>query len=96
VRDWFVVIAVAQCVAWLPILWRFVRNWSDRHNPVSLAICSLVLLAAYVGAAPFWLTSHVDISWVAGAVSLLNLLVCLNFYAAFGWSRRKFKDDRKN
>lgn len=88
-------LALAQAVAWLPIFARFLRSWRQRKNPISLAIGALVLLAAYVGVAPYWLGEHVVSSdLVAYGLLAGSWLVLINFYVATVWANRKFKDER--
>lgn len=85
-----------NALAWLPLLARFRRSWQQRENPVSLAICASLLLNVYciiMGLLLLWHQTSAPIGIYA--VSSFTTLVLINFYAAFHWSSRKFKDQRK-
>lgn len=91
----FGLLAVAQAVLWIPVLLHFFRQWWKRRNPISLAIMLLVMMAVYVGTMPVWLAST-SVAWISTAVLVVDILVCANFYVAFGWSRLKFSDAREH
>lgn len=82
-------------LTWIPILLRFVRSWRARRNPVSLAICGIILLSIYSNV----LTIAVyaldgEPVWAAIATHAFNALICLNFYLAFEWTKKRFPDAR--
>jgi len=82
-------------MAWVPILLRFVRSWRERRNPVSLAICGLIIYVQFLSLSVAWV--------VDGSVGLVGLLsvhgllcsaACVNFYAAFRRARHHFRERR--
>lgn len=80
--------------AWTPIFLHFTRTWRRRANPISLAIVTLVMFAAYVATVPAWLRAGLARDVVLWVVLGLDTAVCLHFYLAFVWAKRKFKSDR--
>lgn len=85
------IVALVVALAWLPVLLRFVRSWRARGNPISLAICVLILMAIYV---PSYLTSTLPPSWPVATVVAIDSIVCATFYATFHYASRKFPDSR--
>lgn len=83
--------ALVVALAWLPVLLRFVRSWRARGNPISLAICVLVLMALYV---PPYLASTLSRSWPVATVVAIDVIACSTFYAAIYYASRKFPDTR--
>ena len=91
-----IVLSSALALAWLPLAFRFKRGWSNRRNPVSLAICAAVLLFAYTNAL-FALALAEWTSWSFFAVAwhAFGVVVVVNFYVAFKWSDRRFPEARR-
>jgi len=85
------IVALVAALAWLPVLLRFVRSWRARGNPISLAICVLVLMALYV---PPYLTTTLPQSWPVVTVVAIDSIVCVTFYATIYYASRKFPDTR--
>jgi hypothetical protein len=90
--------ALLATVAWLPVLAFFFRNFKTRNNPVSLAIGTLVALSMlYVGPVDYWLTSGTaNKEWVSLTFDILSVAVCIHFYLAIRWSRKRFQDTRRS
>lgn len=89
-------LAGAAVLLWVPILLKFYRNWIRRGNPISLAICSAVLLLMWIAIAGMWDISgqirREVISYVSTACSaLVAVYANLTFY----WARKKFDDNRQ-
>lgn len=83
-------------VGWVPILLRFYESWRDRRNPVSLAICALIIMVVYLGALfALHLLGEITSVYVGWLLLGFDVLVCVNFYLSFAWSRARFKSDRK-
>lgn len=91
-----VALGIAVAIAWIPVFLFFFKNFRDRHNPVSLAIGTLVaLVILYTGPVDYWITSgSASTGWVFTVVDILSLAVCFHFYLAIRWSKRKFYDER--
>lgn len=87
-------LAFVALIAWTPVFLHFVRNWRRRANPESLAIITLVMFACYVATVPAWLRMGIAANEVLYVVLGLDLVVCLHFYLAFHWARRRFQNDR--
>ena len=87
------ILAGLQAVAWLPVFARFFASWRARRNPISLAICAMVAMIAYAGAAPYWLRLN---RWqlVGGCMAGLSLAVCAGFYVSAARARSRFPDER--
>lgn len=83
--------ALVVALAWLPVLLRFVRSWRARGNPISLAICVLVLMALYV---PPYLANTLPQSWPVATVVAIDVITCATFYATIYYASRKFPDTR--
>ena len=93
-----IVLATLAGIAWIPILFFFFRNFKERKNPLSLAIGTQVGLAMlYVGPLDYWLTTgSANKHWVFLIFDILSITVCIHFYLAIRWSRRKFNDTRRS
>ena len=90
-------VRVAIALLWLPILFKFIRAWHERRNPISLAICGLILFVMYRNvirtlADVYNYSPLLENTMVTGT----HLLVCLNFYLAFYFTRRRFPDARSS
>lgn len=85
-------IAILLAGAWAPIFIKFVRAWSQRENPISLAIALMVVALAY---GPLWLALNIS-PWTWIGIFVVDVLTCLGFYGAVFLSRRRFAaDDRR-
>jgi hypothetical protein len=83
-------------VVWLPLAWRFLRGWRNRKNPVSLAICAAIGLSVYVNIMmALALTEHTSWEFFIIATRLFDLVVIVNFYVAFHWSKKRFPNARR-
>lgn len=91
-----IVISSVLAIAWFPLALRFKRGWTNRRNPVSLAICAATLLFAYTNLL-FALALGGQTTWnfFAGATHAFDIVVVVNFYVAFRWSDRRFVDARR-
>lgn len=90
-----IALSVALALAWVPILLKFVRSWRARRNPVSLAICGIIVMSVYANAIALAVYAFDgNPSWAALATHIFNGLVCLNFYLSFMWARKRFPDAR--
>ena len=88
-------VSAVLTLVWVPILLRFVRAWQARHNPISLAICGIILLSIYSNILTIAVYLYEsEPAWAAYATHSFNALICLNFYLAFLWSNKKFPDSR--
>lgn len=85
------IVALVVALAWLPVLLRFIRSWRARGNPISLAICVLVLMALYV---PPYLASTLPRSWPVATVVAIDFIACSTFYVTIYYASRKFPDTR--
>lgn len=83
--------ALVVAFAWLPVLLRFYRSWRARGNPISLAICVLVLAALY---GPVYLTATLPVSWPVATVGAINTIALLTFYVTIYYAAQKFPDTR--
>jgi len=84
-------VAVAAALAWIPVFLRFFRSWRARNNPISLAICALILFVLYL---PVYLAYTFTPSWPMATVFALDGLSCLTFYGTFFFASRRFPDTR--
>lgn len=92
----YFVLAGVGVVLWTPILLRFYRSWLGRHNPISLAICAIILLLLWLTVSGVWLATNSirgDVVALAGVV--MSSLVAGFAHLTFYWSSRKFKTTRK-
>ncbi len=90
-----ITLSVFLAVAWVPLLLKFVRAWRARRNPVSLAICGVILLSIYSNIITVAVEAFDGSKTTAAIVTHgFNALVCMNFYFAFALSKRKFPDAR--
>ena len=88
--------SLAVAVAWVPILARFFYSWQDRHNPISLALCGIILLVIYanINVLSIYLFKS-NVRWTAYAILTFSAAACLNFYLCTYWADKKFKDSRQ-
>lgn len=93
----YFIIAGVAVLLWLPILLKFYKAWLGRHNPVSLAICAVILLLVWSSIAGTWLvTESLDADTVIFASTGLSALVAIFTNVAFYWSDKKFSGQRKS
>jgi hypothetical protein len=83
---------VVIALGWLPVFLRFFRSWRARSNPISIAICVLILFAFYL---PVYLAVTSVVSWPFATVVALDAIACTTFYVTFHFANRKFPDTRK-
>jgi hypothetical protein len=83
--------ALVVALGWLPILIRFLRAWRERSNPISFAICVLILMALYV---PPYIASMLPSSWPVAAIVTIDFIACATFYAALYRAARRFPSTR--
>lgn len=92
----FTIIAAVLSIGWLPILIKFLRAWRARGNPVSLAICLVIILVIYTDVVSLALYAfNGNPAWSMSAICGFNLLVCANFYVAIRWADKHFPNTRK-
>lgn len=72
---------------------RFVRSWRARGNPISLAICALIVQALY---APIYLVMALHDLWPIATVITINGISCATFYVTIHCASRKFPDTRND
>jgi hypothetical protein len=85
-------LACGLVVSWVPLILDRYRLWRARGNPMTLATCLLILLAAYL---PVWIVAGPSDPWSWLGVVVVDSLVCGFFYAALAWSRKKFPGGRQ-
>lgn len=76
-------IALLLMVAWLPVMWRFFRQWRHRRNPISMAICLLVAFACYVNFTLIVMRSGVNDELTHMSLLFVETVFCLTFYVSF-------------
>lgn len=82
-----------MALAWIPVLLRFFRSWRERNNPISMAICVLILFALYL---PVYISYAFTLSWQTATIVALDIITCITFYVSFFFAARRFPDTRKN
>lgn len=88
-------LAGASVLLWIPILLRFYRSWAGRHNPISLAICALILLLVWFAVAGAWLITENISAYTMMVVSTsLSAAVALYAHFAFYWAGKRFSKSR--
>ena len=85
--------AIVVALGWIPVFVRFFRSWRARGNPISIAICVLILFVLYL---PIYLTVTSSVSWPTATVIALDAIACVTFYVTFYYANRRFPDTRKN
>mgnify|MGYP001591707496 CR=1 FL=1 len=88
--------ALVVALAWIPIMLKFFRAWRQRSNPVSLAICGLIVFVVYSNVVMIatYLTQGNMAAAFASAWGF-NTLSCINFYFAFRWADKHFNTARQ-
>lgn len=88
--------SVVLGAAWLPIIYRFFKQWRERKNPVSLSICLALLLLAYGDLLAFAVYGGLSTTAaLRGAWAGLQLLGCVLFYLSFWWADAKYRGERR-
>lgn len=91
----YIVISGLGVILWVPILLRFYRSWISRQNPISLAICSFILMLIWFSVAGIWLVSgSIGANEMMFASAALMLIVAIYSHVAFYWSDRRFSGIR--
>lgn len=92
----YFIVTVIAILLWLPILLKFYRAWLGRHNPVSLAICALILLLVWSSVAGTWVvTGGVDAGVVVLVSTGMSAAVATFSHVAFYWSDKRFSGQRR-
>lgn len=87
---------VVVALGWIPILLKFFRAWRTRSNPVSLAICGLIVFGVYSNVVTIAVSMTQGNMAVANTITWgFNVLSCVNFYFAFRWADKRFNNDRR-
>lgn len=88
--------AVALVIGWLPLAWKFYQSWKIRKNPVSLAICLVMLVFAYQNLM-FMLATLGETTWRVYAIATraFEVATIVNFFVAFRWSDTRFAGARR-
>ncbi len=76
-------------LGWLPILFQFYKNWRNRNNPISLAICFAIAFTVYLCLVPF-LGDGSDPIVTALSIQGANAATCAFFHISFGWAKRRW------
>ncbi|MBW2690434.1 MAG: hypothetical protein JRC99_10950 [Deltaproteobacteria bacterium] len=93
---YFVLTAFAV-LGWAPILIRFYRNWTNRHNPISLSICAAILLLIWLAVAGIWeVSGDVRSEVVTFASTAVSVVVSIYANFAFRMAENKFDEKRKD
>lgn len=88
-------VAFSLAVGWIPIVWKFLRNWQARHNPISLAIAILAAFATWMAIVPYWLVGDsVSPKGVAIGIVVVNAIVLGGFYFAEWRASIRFPEAR--
>lgn len=91
----FFLIAVLSIIFWVPIMLRFYKAWTNRNNPVSLAICAMIALIVWSTIAQVWaLTDDIEPVQIILVVTVMSAVVGLYSHLAFYWSKKRFPDAR--
>lgn len=91
----FSIVAAVLALLWAPLIGKFYKAWHDRKNPVSLAICWMIIVVMYSHLLYTLVMSfEADHRWVSAIALAFSFVACVNFYVSFYWSKKKFKDQR--
>lgn len=91
----YFIVAGVSVLLWIPILLRFYKSWLGRHNPVSLAIFSAILLLVWSSVAGAWLViGDLDAGIVVLVSAMMSSIVAVFSHVAFYWSDNKFSNQR--
>lgn len=92
----YYILSATSSALWVPILVKFYRSWSNRHNPVSLAICALITLIIWMAIAGIWILSgNISHELIVTCSAALSSSVAIVFHIAFYWSEHKFAGSRQ-
>ncbi len=92
----FGIVVLVLALAWIPIILRFYRQWRNRKNPVSLAICLILFFIIYGDIGAFLIYQGVLNSTVVRlAWEGVQLCICAYFHTAFWIADRRFRDERR-
>lgn len=91
----YIVLAVVTVSVWIPALLKFFRTWKARKNPISLAICTAILLIMWEAIGRIWeITGAVNSSAAMIAFTCLSTCVGVYFNLSFLWAKKRFPDVR--
>ncbi len=83
--------ALVVAVAWLPILLKFYRAWTERKHPVSIAISLLITFVIYL---PLYSVLSGQGMWALTTTVVIDGLLCGVFYLAFWLAKYRFSGPR--
>ena len=88
------VVTIVAALIWVPIFAHFFQAWRRRKNPISLAICGIVVSVVHdVVMRPF--ERDVDPDVVFWTALVARVAAALFFYAACRRARARFSSDRR-
>lgn len=94
---WVAIMYALLTLAWAPHLYSFYKSWRERRNPISLAICLTIFLAAFTNV--YLLSTLYDKSsesFQALAYGVCSGAVSVYFYVARRCAAKTFSSDRRN
>ena len=91
----YYILSATSSVLWIPILIKFYRNWNERNNPVSLAICVLIFFVIWTAVAGFWILSgDISPSLIVTCFAAFSSCLAIVFHISFHLSEAKFSNSR--
>lgn len=92
----YIVLMGTVVFLWGLILWKFLRNWKIRRNPISLSICAAILLLMWSAVAGIWvLKKEVDLNLAVFLSTGTSFLFAAYANFTFYWAEKKFDESRK-
>ncbi len=93
----YIILTLVSVSLWLPILRRFYKSWMGRRNPVSLAICAMIMMAMWAAVAGVWLIcASVSAPVVMFTTTGLSSGVAVFAHFSFHWAQRRFPENRSD
>lgn len=89
---WLLLASAAVSLLWIPVLLFFFKNWRERKNPISLAICAVIFFAVYADVLVILFrfgAGDLPLYIMQGA----ELLTIVFFYVSLRWARWKFSGE---
>jgi hypothetical protein len=91
----YIALAIVTVAVWIPALLKFFRTWKARKNPISLAICTAILLIMWEAVGHIWeITGAVTSAAGMLAFTCLSIAVGIYFNLSFLWAKKRFPDVR--
>jgi uncharacterized membrane protein len=86
---YLLLVSIAVSLLWIPVLLFFFKNWRTRNNPISMAICGMVLFVIYSDAL-IWAAALLHSEVPFYVMQTAEICSIMFFYLSLRWAKKRF------